>query len=247
MSNRHQKIGIKQTIQRTWMDKTVQLMLAGMSEAEIRAELDAYLSVRKQSGGFGERGVSYKMALGLLASWFAPDDELVVFRNDLLEIAKETPTTDWLPLHWAMMCVAYPFWFNVAKQTGRLLNLQDVVTQPQIFNRLKEQYGDRETVSRNARYTVRSLVAWNVIQETDKRGRYCKVSPLQITDMRVAVLLIESGLHAIPEGKSSLSMLSNSPAYFPFQYPVISGDTLQHRNSRLKINRYSLDEVAVSL
>ena len=143
------------------MDKTVQLMLAGMSETEIRAEMDAYLSVRKQSGGFGERGVSYKMALGLLASWFAPDDELMIFRDDLLEIAKESPSGDWLPLHWAMMCAAYPFWFNVAKKTGRLLNLQDVITQPQIFNRLKEQYGDRETVEPKCQITqCDRMVAW---------------------------------------------------------------------------------------
>ncbi len=55
-NKRHQKLGIKQTIQKVWMDKTVQMMLAGFSEKEIRHELDEYLLTQKQSGGIGERG-----------------------------------------------------------------------------------------------------------------------------------------------------------------------------------------------
>ena len=35
--------------------------------------------------------------------------------------------------------------------------------------RLKERYGDRETVARNARYTVRSLVALGSIERCRKR------------------------------------------------------------------------------
>ncbi|MEI7993268.1 MAG: hypothetical protein WCH01_00055 [Methylococcaceae bacterium] len=54
MSKRHQKLGIKQTIQRHWMDRVVQMLLAGMSEKEIRNDLDDYLSTQKQSGGTGE-------------------------------------------------------------------------------------------------------------------------------------------------------------------------------------------------
>ena len=56
MGKRHDKLGIKQTIQRRWMDRVVQLMLAGMSEAEIRNELDEFLKTQKQSGGTGQRG-----------------------------------------------------------------------------------------------------------------------------------------------------------------------------------------------
>jgi len=67
MRNRHDKLGIKQTIQKRWMDHVVQMMLAGMTEREIRNELDAFLSTQKQSGGTGERGKqSYRMAVPIL-------------------------------------------------------------------------------------------------------------------------------------------------------------------------------------
>ncbi|MBT4089535.1 MAG: hypothetical protein HOE30_13690, partial [Deltaproteobacteria bacterium] len=51
MSARHDKIGIKHVIRLEWMDKTLDMMLAGMSPKEIRKELDVFLSDKKQSGG----------------------------------------------------------------------------------------------------------------------------------------------------------------------------------------------------
>ena len=52
-------------------------------------------------------------------------------------------------------------------QTGRTPSQSSgSLTQVQIFNRLKALYGDRETVARNARYAVRSFVAWRVLKDS---------------------------------------------------------------------------------
>ncbi len=117
---------------------------------------------------------TYGMAISILSSWFSPDKELMPFRDSAAALARGLPEKEWLALHWAVISASYPFWFNVAKQVGRLLNLQDSVTQSQIFNRIKEQYGDRESVARNARYTVRSFIAWGVLLESEKKGCYKK-------------------------------------------------------------------------
>ena len=248
MSKRHEKLGIKQTIQKTWMDRVVQMMLAGMSEKDIRLELDDYLSTQKQSGGTGERGKkTYGMAVGILASWFSPDRELILFRDNALEYARKIPSNQWLPLHWAIISASYPFWWNTALQVGRLLNLQDQLTQPQIFNRLKEKYGDRETVARNARYTVRSFVQWAVLKDTENRGCYEKNVPISIDDTKLAILMLESALYAIPEGKASLSTLINSPALFPFIMPVLTGATVSQFTNRVEILRYGLDDEMLKL
>ena len=248
MSNRHEKLGIKQTIQKHWMDKTVQMLLAGVSVKDIRLELDDYLSTQKQSGGTGLRGEkTYGMAIALLAAWFSPPADLLDFRNDALMLAKATTPTEWLPLHWAVISAAYPFWYNVAKQTGRLLNLQDQVTQAQIFNRLKERYGDRETVARNARYTVRSFVSWGVIKDSPVKGCYEQTSLTNISDSNLAILMLESALLAHPESKAPLSLLLNTPAFFPFQLPVMSGDFISQRNNRIDVVRYGMDDELLKL
>ena len=248
MSKRHEKLGIKQTIQKEWMDRTLRMVLAGMTEKEIRQDLDQYLSTQKQSGGVGVRGQkTYGMAIGILASWFAPEDELRRFRDEALNIARALPEESWLPLHWAVLSAAYPFWFNVAKQVGRLLSLQESVTQVQIFNRIKEQYGDRETVARNARYAVRSFVAWGVLQESGIKGCYKKAPLMQINERTLAGLLIESALYAIPGGKVSLTILLKHPAFFPFELLLLSGDSLSKSSGNIELIRHGLDDEIVLL
>lgn len=248
MGKRHEKLGVKQTIQRHWMDRTVQMLLAGLSKREIRMELDAYLATQKQSGGVGVRGPkTYGMAIALLAAWFEPDEELRPFRDDALQLIRETLPEDCLPLHWAMLSAAYPFWFHTARVCGRLFNLQDCITQRQIFDRLREQYGDRESVIRNARYTVRSFVAWGVLKDSKIKGCYEKAFPVNIVDPTLVALLIESALWALPEGKSELGLLLNHPAFFPFNLPVMSGDSIVLYNSRLESVRYALDSELLKL
>lgn len=248
MSQRYEKLGIKQTVQKAWMDRTVRMMLAGLSEVEIRSELDLYLSTQKQSGGVGSRGEkTYRMAIALLASWFAPEKELTAFRNDALALAKKLEERDWLPLHWAVITASYPFWLNVAKQAGRLLNLQDQITQVQVFNRLKEQYGDRETVSRNARYTVRSFVAWGVLNDSDTKGCYEKNQTHSVFDLNLTTLMFESVLLATPDGKMALGLIANNPAFFPFQLPAMNGGAVSLCNERIEVVRYGLDDELLQL
>lgn len=248
MNSRHKKLGIKQTIRKEWMDKVVHMLLAGTAEADIRLSLDEYLSTQKQSGGVGERGKkTYGMAISVLAAWFAPNKDLLAFRDEALAQARGLYADMWLPLHWALISASYPFWFHVAQQVGRLLNLQDQITQPQVFNRLKEQYGDRETVARNARYTVRSFVAWGVLKDSAKKGCYEKAAPIGLYDEKVTGLLYEAALHALPEGKAALGLLTNSPAFFPFQLPLISGSALSQTNKRLDTVRFGLDDEFLKL
>ena len=248
MSKRHDKLGIKQTIQKHWMDKVVKMMLAGLSEREIRTELNDFLATQKQSGGTGERGKkTYGMAISILASWFSPEKELVPFRNHALELARHDPTQNWLPYHWAVISASYPFWFNVAKQTGRLFNLQDQITQVQVFSRLKEHYGDRETVARNARYAIRSFVAWGVLKDSKVKGCYEQNKTMKIGNPNLAILLYEAALHADKEGKAVLGLLKNNPAFYPFQMPVLAGDLISQQNKAIEVIRYGLDDELIKL
>ena len=147
-----------------------------------------------------------------------------------------------LPTHWGMISAAYPFWYNVARQTGRLIYLQDKVTQAQVFSRLKEQYGDRETVTRFARSTIRSFVAWGTLQDTGTKGCYEKVDAVGITNEKLAILLYESALMATPEAKATLGLLKNNPAFFPFHLPNMTGDFVSRHSDRIEVARYGLDD-----
>jgi hypothetical protein len=248
IKNRLNKLGIKQVIRIEWMDRTLSLVLSGMSVSEIRQDLDVYLSDKKQSGGIGERGKkTYSIAIGLLSSWFDPEKDLIGFRDRILSIASRLPQAEWLPLHWAIMIAAYPFWFNVAIQTGRLLALQDKITQKQIFDRVVEQYGERSTVLRNARYTVRSFIAWGVLQDTEIKGKYKKAEPQQITDLEIIEVLVEAALLSIPNHKARLDDLLNSPAFYPLYLYKDNFYSSSQNNSNLHTYRLGGSEVYTEL
>ncbi|MDY6850063.1 MAG: hypothetical protein AB7F20_11755 [Geoalkalibacter sp.] len=248
MGKRHEAIGIKQAIRFEWMQKAANLLLAGLDAKTVRQELHEFLSGRMGSGSEGERGATSRTQVVniLMKIWVTPDSELVPFRDASLAILRDNPSMS-LPIHWGMISAVYPFWFNVARQTGRLLSLQDQVTQMQISGRLKEQYGDRQTVSRYARYVIRSFVAWGVLKDSESKGCYEKAVSINITDAKAAILIFESALQANPDAKGTLGMLQNNPAFFPFQIPVMSGDFVSQRCERIEVVRYGLNDELLKL
>lgn len=248
MGKRHEAIGIKQAIRFEWMQKAANLLLAGLDAKTIRQELHEFLADRKGNGSEGERGETSRTQVVnmLMKIWVSPDLDLFPFRDASLVFLRKHPSAA-LAVHWGMISAVYPFWLYVARQTGRLLALQEQVTQMQITSRLKEQYGDRQTVSRYARYVIRSFVAWGVLNDADSKGCYVKADPVSIADPNLAVLMFESALLATSEAKSALGLLLNNPAFFPYQLPVMTGDFVSQRSERIDVVRYGLDHELLKL
>jgi len=247
MNTRHQAIGIKQQIHLEWMQKATNLLLAGIDNKSIRSELHDYLGEKKRndSESKGSEQTRTFVVNNLMNIWVTPAPELVPFRDASLALIQAYPSES-LSVHWGMISASYPFWYNVARQTGRLLALQDQVTQAQIIKRLKEKYGDRQTISRYARYVIRSFVEWGILKDTGGRGHYEKLIPRSISDTRFAIILIESLLLASSEAKGPLNLMVNHPALFPFQLPAMTGDFIARNSERIEANRFGLDEVTLS-
>ena len=248
MAKRHEALGIKQVIRFDWMQKAANLLLAGLDAKTIRQELHEFLADRNGNGSAGERSDQTRTFVvnNLMNIWVSPAPELVPFRDASLEFLRKNPSMA-LAAHWGMISAVYPFWFNVARQTGRLLALQDQATQTQIINRLKEQSGDRQTVSRYAQFVIRSFVAWGALKDSEAKGCYEKAVPVSIAEPNLAILMIESALLATPEAKSALGLLLNNPAFFPFQLPVMTGDFASQRSGRIDVIRYGLDDELLKL
>ena len=248
MGSRHDSLGIKQVIPYEWVRKTARFMLAGMSAKEIRQELHAALAATGKQVRPGERSAWTRTFLvnNLMSIWPSPSAELTPFRDRTLRALHENPDQE-LAIHWAMISSVYPFWFNTARQTGLLLNLQAQTTQAQIVNRLKERYGDRQTVSRYARFVVRSFVDWGVLKDTAAAGCYQKAEAISLVDHNLTSLLLHSALLATPEGRAPLNVLLVNPAFFPFHLPTISAASLIGGSSCLKLVRYGLDDQLLTL
>lgn len=248
MGKRHEALGIKQVVRLEWMQKTANFLLAGLNEKEIRLELHELLSSKTGSGSSAERGTTSRaQAVNMLMKiWVSPVPELLDLRDEALALLRGH-SSDKLSVHWSMISAAYPFWFNVARQIGRLLNLQEQVTQSQIINRIKEQYGDRETVIRYARYTLRSMVGWGVLKDLETKGCYEKLLHVRPVDQSLSMLMVEAALQAIPDQKGTIGTLLNNPAFFPFHLPVMTGDFISQHSRRIEVVRYGLDDELLTL
>jgi hypothetical protein len=141
----------------------------------------------------------------------------------------------------------YPFWSGVATQVGRLLRLQCSAAAAHVQRRVREQYGERETVSRAARRVLRSYLDWGVLQETGTKGIYSAGTTLAVDDSRLIAWLAEAFLHARANGSAPLKDLIDSPSFFPFRIKSIHAEGLVAASSRLDILRHGLDNDLVML
>lgn len=245
MGKRHDKIGIKQALRLEWMNKVLDLKLAGLPPKEIRKELHIYLSDKKDNGTLGKRGkTTTEIAVCMLMNvWGNPTPELQLFYQELL---KHTQLHNQLSSHWAMINATYPFWFKVALHTGRLFNLQDQTTKKQIIQRIREEYGDRSSVVRSAQRVIQAFVAWGVLKESTIKGCYEKGTVTKINNNLDITFLYESALYALPEGKLSISALNTHPAFFPFDISSISSDIITQHTDRIDVVHYATgDELLV--
>ena len=238
-------IGFNQRIRLEWLEYTAGLVLAGNKRPGIMAALQDLLKEQISVGGTAERGNREKAITILLRVWVDGQRELAPLREEGLNLLSKANNEEKLALHWGMTMAAYPFFARVSETTGRLLALQSNIAPAQIQGRIKEQYGERQTVHRAARRIIRSMVDWAVIEDTEAKGVY-KRSPMRPLRNEIIVCwLLEALLRAIGNEAVALSHLVNSPALFPFG--VIATSSNLHKRKSIEIYRQGLDQEMVVL
>lgn len=217
MTRRADQIGFSQRVRLEWLEQTANLVLAGNDKAAVNDALQELLKDKVSIGGQAQRGNREKIITILLKTWLTVPSKLEALRDEGLKLLINVPQSDHLVIHWGMVTAVYPFWSGVAMQVGRLLRLQGSAAAAHIQRRVREQYGERETVSRAARRVLRSYLDWGVLQETGKKGIYTAGPTLIVEDSRLIAWLIEAALHVRVDGSAPLKDLLDSPTPFPFR------------------------------
>ncbi len=247
MNNRQKQIGFSQRIRLEWLQYTANLVLAGNDNGAVNGSLQELLKDKVSVGGKAVRGNKEKAITILMKIWLNVPGELEAVRDDGLELLKVLPRKDQIAVHWGMAMAAYPFWAAVAANTGRLLRLQGTAAAAHVQRRVREQYGERETVSRAARRVIRSFVDWGVLSGTKEKGIYSQGRTYSIDDLRLISWLIEASLYARFNGSAAIKDLLDSPSIFPFRLMHVSAEHLVSRSPRLDLLRHGLDDDLVML
>jgi hypothetical protein len=244
--DRYTQIGFSQRVRLEWFEHAARLVAAGNALAEIEQALQDVLSDTLSVGGTAERGNREKAITILLKVWAKPPRNVEPLRDDGLRLLPELPKTQHIAVHWGLAMAVYPFWAAVAETTGRLLRLQGMALASQVQRRVKELYGERETVARAARRVLRSFHDWGVLEESGAKGVYEGANPISLSEPSAIAWMMEALLRSKPEGRASPKAIVESPALFPFGFEL-SGGAAASRNKRLDVAQHGLDEEIVML
>ncbi len=246
MQDRKLQVGIDRVIQLSWLERTAFLAIAGNDNATIEDTLQNLLKDHL-AGGKGVRGSREKTITVLMKVWLNAPDQLKELQVEGLRLLEQTPQAESLAVHWGMISAMYPFWNSVATHTGRLLELQESMTGAQIERRMKEQYGDRQTVTRSTQRALRSFTDWGLLTLTKGKGIFSRKSSITIQNHDVVSWLMETSLHARVKGSVPFQELFNSPSLFPFQLASISPEQLVSLSPRLERLRHGLNDDLIIL
>ena len=245
--NRRDQIGFSQRIHLDWLEYTANLVLAGNPRDEIVAALSERLREKLSVGNEPQRGNRDKAISILTKVWVAVPRELQTLRDEGLNHLRNRGPNDRMLVHWCMCMAVYPFFGTVADSVGRLLRLQGTAGAAQVQRRLRERFGERETVARAARRILRAYIDWGVLHEIEEKGLYRSAAKCTIDDIPLALWTVKAMLFATGVTPRSPSTLLRGPHLFPFELPPPSITELESC-AALDIVRHGLDqEVLLSL
>ncbi len=183
----------------------------------------------------GTRSSLDKTLTVLSRVWLRPPEPLGSLRTRGVELLRAVAEDEKTAIHWGMVMAVYPFWGVVASTVGRLVGIQDFVSAKQIQRRIREGFGERETVSRRVRYVLRTYIDWGVLAEAGRRGLYATARPREVFSPGVIVWLVEAFLHAQRNRLTTFEAVLRSPSFFPFRLPTVSAQGLRWDETPLEL------------
>lgn len=215
----------------------------------VRQELREYLA-HQMCGPIDVSSESCDKAVTLLSRiWSSVPSNVVMLRDEALELHPRVSEPEHLALHWGMVIAVYPFVLEVAEVVGRLLRLQKTFTLSQVRKRIEDIAGQRPTVYHAVPKLIRSFVDWGVLTSPlDGTGVYSGTDPSPVHDETLLAWLVEAMLHAKSVPALPLLGVVNSPGLFPFLIePGSVTDYVIRKNPRLTVFRQGISEVMVGL
>lgn len=205
-------VGLSRSIKLEWLNKTVELVLEGKDEIQIKDELNEYLSFEIKSPTNLRKTREILMTI-----WVRTSDELSTLKQQALEAYKDEKSNK-LALHWSMMLVAYPVFSDVCALIGKLTNIQDTFATSWLKEKLFEAWGERTTLFHSSDKILQTLKLIGAIKN-EKAGIY-RINKYPVTDVKTIQVLLLAILHLRERAYYEIAELSSVPQAFPFEYNV---------------------------
>lgn len=237
-------IGIDRRVDLEWLDAVAGQVAAGAEEPAIREAIFKLLDGVVTGGN--KRGTACHKTMSVLSrTWVNVGPESRSLRDRAARLLSQLTKAQRLALHWALLTATYPFFADVATNTGRLLALQGNLNLAQLTRRMREEWGDRSTMIRAVQRVIRSMVQWGVLADSDHRGVYiCSGKPTAIpapaAEILLEALLIRHDGESLP-----MRQVLHHPSFFPFCFEQLTSQL--HQSDRFVIYRQGFDMDVIAL
>lgn len=201
------QIGFDRFIQLDWVVAALKVRAKMASLDELNELLDAACLGKE---------VKAKTRTKLNALALEPRADLVDFIDRGVQLFKGTEDpAELAAFAWGAAIAAYPFFGRVAEFIGRLSSIQGDCTSSEIYRRMVEMYGDRQSMKRSVQYVIQTQANWGAIARLEKSTRLVRLPTKSITKDEAIAWLVEAALRY--HGKAvSLDALQSLPVIYPF-------------------------------
>ncbi|MDR1834702.1 MAG: hypothetical protein LBQ96_02755, partial [Fusobacteriaceae bacterium] len=210
-------VGFSRALKLEWLNKTVELLLEGKQEDEIKAELNEYLSFEIKSAI-----VLRKTREILLNVWVRQQPEIAELKRMALG-AWSDDGCNHLALHWCMILLAYPVFADVSGLIGKIADVQGAFTTTWIRSKLYDLWGERATLHYSTAKILQTMRQLGILYP-DKPGIY-KINRYPVRKAEVLEIILLTIFRLEKKAWYDAPMLAAAPVMFPFTYEV-SGEWL---------------------
>lgn len=208
-------VGLSRAIKLEWLDKTVELILEGLSPEEIKSALNDYISFEINSPDNIRKSRDILMNL-----WVRPfaDDNCNHIR-DLAISALRSGSTDRMAFHWCMLLLYYPVFVDVTGTIGKLTSMQDSFSLAWLKEKIYEQWGERTTLIHSLDKIMQTIRQLGAVSSSS--GVYT-VNRKLIADDQTRIIFMKTILALKLKPYYEPSELAAAAQMFPFEYEASS-------------------------
>lgn len=217
MMNANKGIGFNRNILLHWLDATAAFCLESNDEKEIRTRLKPVVAQDVKSP------TNLRKSLAILLNiWHATAGTNPALHRAALDFYKSSQVVgDRLWLHYGMVILAYPFFYQGTAVIGQLSRYGDPITARIVRKQLVAEMGQLGSLNEAISRIIFSLRDWGLLTSIEERNTYTAQRHwLPASQLDLEAWLLACALQTHPVAEIPFTDLLHLPALFPFRFTI---------------------------
>ena len=230
------QVGLSRNINIEWLSSVANYAINGQSREEAKEELNKEIGMKISSSD------NIRKTREILLHIWYDNDEFLLERAK--KIYPEVGSNEKLAIHWALITLYYPIFYDLCSTIGHVLNYKDTINTQQIKQAIFEKWGERQTLVHSLSKNMQTLKDIGAVYEAGKSGQY-KIKDHAISDYQAIGLLLAAILKSDDKTYISWPELKEHASLFPFSMSSVD-ESYMAALDYIELNRFN-GKVAMQL